>query len=182
MPIAGAGPEKDDAMITAMGRLFELGHRRIVLLTRRVQRLPKPGSLLITFLNELTDHGITPSDYNLPDWEESVEGFHEGLEALFRVTPPTALIVDEVKFFLAAQQFCASRNLRIPEDVSLICTDDDPHFDWFTPYVSHIWWDRTLVIRQVERWAANVSIGKEDHRQIFTNAKFIEGGTIGPVA
>lgn len=33
----------------------------------------------------------------------------------------------------------------------------------------------------VLRWVDHVDHGKEDRRQSFTNAEFIEGGTIGPV-
>ena len=107
-------------------------------------------------------------------------GFQECLESLFRVTPPTALIIDESPFFLAALQFCARKGLRVPQDVSLICTDDDPHFAWFTPEVAHIRWDRRPVVRRIVRWAANVSRGKTDLRQTLTQAEFVEGGTIGP--
>ena len=181
LPIAGAGPEKNEAMIATLNHLIKLGHSRIVLLTRKARRLPKPGATETLFLEHLAAHDITPSAYNLPDWEETVEGFQEGLKALFRVTPPTALIVDEVQFFLAAQQFCANMHLRIPEDISLISTDDNPYLDWFTPSVSHIRWDRKPVMRRAERWAANISRNKEDYRQSFSNAEFIEGGTIGPV-
>ena len=67
--------------------------------------------------------------------------------------------------------------LRVPEDISLVSTDDDSHFAWFTPTVSHIQWDRKPVMRRIEHWAANVSLCKEDQRQIFTDAEFIKGGT-----
>jgi len=30
-------------------------------------------------------------------------------------------------------------------------------------------------------WADNVAHGKDDRRQTFTKAEFIEGGTVGPV-
>ena len=95
--------------------------------------------------------------------------------------PPTALIVDESQFFLAALHFCVKRGIRIPDEVSLICTDDDPHFKWFVPSVAHIRWHRQPVMRRIARWAANVSRGKEDFRQTFTKAEFVDGGTVGPV-
>ena len=180
LPIAGAGPDKRPATLTATRRLFELGHRRIVYLARRARRLPEPGAVEKAYLAELAVLGLTTSRYNLPDWEETVSGFHECLTSLFRMTPPTALVVDESQFFLAAQQFCARKGLRVPEDVSLICTDDDPHFAWFTPEVTHIRWDRKPVVRRIVRWAAMVSKGKADLRQILTRAEFVEGGTIGP--
>jgi len=181
LPIAGFGPEKSDAYAQVARRFYELGHRRIVLLARRVRRLPEPGTIEKAFLGELEAQGIETSSYNLPDWEENVRGFHERLNTMFLVNPPTALLIDEAQYFLAALHFCASRGLRVPGHVSLACTDDDPGFAWFTPKVAHIRWDRRAVLLRITRWAANVSQGKADRRQSFTKAEFVEGGTIGPV-
>ena len=101
--------------------------------------------------------------------------------SLFRVTPPTALIIDEAPFFIATQQFLASRGIRVPQQVSLICTDADSTFTWCLPSVSHIRWDSRLVARRIVRWAAAVSRGRKDVKQSFTLAEFVKGGTIGPV-
>ena len=181
LPIAGVGPDKPPAYALATRKLIATGHRRIVLLARRMRRLPEPGSSEQAFLNELAAHGIPRGPYHLPDWEESIEGFHAGLEALFRVTPPTALIIQEAVLFTAAQQFLARRGLRVPEDVSMICTDADPTFAWCKPSVAHIRWDSRPVVRRIVRWAANLSSGKPDVRQVLTPAEFVPGGTIGPV-
>ena len=181
LPIAGAGPEKLSCIPPLMERLFELGHQRIVWLARGGRRLPEPGTTEKCFLKCLGDQGITPTSYNLPDWEETVEGLNKCLKSLFEVTPPTAMIVDEAPFFLAVQQFCAGMGIRIPEDLSLISTDDEPYFAWFTPGVSHIRWDRRPMLRSIKRWANNVSRGKNDCRQMTTMAEFIEMGTTGPV-
>ena len=180
LPIAGAGPDKQSAYAEATRTLIGLGHRRIVLLARPRRRLPEPGASEQAFLDELAAHGISPSPYHLPDWEESIEGFRARLESLFQITPPTTLIVDEAALFIAAFQFCASRGLRVPEDVSLVCTDSDSAFDWCHPTFSHIHWDSGPVVRRAVRWAANVSAGKTDLRQTLTPSKFVRGGTIGP--
>jgi hypothetical protein len=178
LPVAGVGPDKVPATASATRELIRLGHKRIVYLTRRLRRLPRPGATEQSFLNEMAAHGVTPSPYNLPDWEESVEGFHARLDALVQITPPTALILDEVPLFLAAQQFLAENGIRVPEDVSLICTDTSQDFAWCRRSVAHIRWDSLAVVRRVVRWAANVSRGKEDLRQTLTAAKFVAGGTI----
>lgn len=178
--MAGAGPNKSNAYAEATRRLAELGHRRIVLLARPRRVLPKPGTPEQAFLNELKAHGLPASAYNLPDWDETPEDFHSRLEQLFRVTPPTALILDEAPFFFAARQFLARRRLRVPDDVSLVCTDDSPDFEWCLPRVSHIRWDSRPLIRRILKWAANVRRGKEDLRQTETTAEFVPGGTIGP--
>ena len=178
--IACAATDKVAAYATAARELIRLGHRRIVLLARAQRRLPQPGAIEQAFLDEMVAHGQPVSSYNLPGWTETIEGFHARLASLFRVSPPTALIVDEVQLFVAAQQFLAQRCQRIPQDVSLICTDQDVAFDWCQPPVSHIRWDSDPLVRRAVRWVNNVGHGKPDLRQFFTPASFVRGGTIGP--
>jgi DNA-binding LacI/PurR family transcriptional regulator len=178
--IAGGGPDKPPAFSAATRRLVGLGHRRIVMLSRSLRRLPEPGASERAFLDELKSHGVPQGDYNLPDWEESAAGFHERLESLFHHSPPTALIIEEGAFLVAAMQFCASRGIRVPEDLSLICTDPDPAFSWCKLQVAHIRWDARPVVRSILGWAANLSLGRDDRRQNFTEAEFVEGGTVGP--
>lgn len=180
LPLPGAGPDKPPAMAAATRALIQLGHRRIVLLARTSRRLPEPGASERAFLGELAAAGISPDAYHLPDWEVSVRGFQGRLESLFRLTPPTALIIQEAMFYVAALQFCANRGLRVPQDVSLVCTDADPTFLWCQPSVAHIRWDSRPLVRRIVRWAANVSGGIKDLRQTLTRAEFVPGGTIGP--
>ena len=90
------------------------------------------------------------------------------------------MIVDEVPMFIAAQQFLARRRLRVPEDLSLICPDHDPSFDWCMPPVSHIRWASEPLVKRILRWVNLVSHGKPDAQHYFTPAKFVRGGTIGP--
>jgi DNA-binding LacI/PurR family transcriptional regulator len=150
------------------------------LLAQSPRRLPEPGHLESLFLKELESHGIPTSSYHLPDWDDSTAGFHQRLDALFTTTAPTALILEEAPLLFAAQQFLQSRGLRVPQDVSLICTDSDPHFSWCKPSIAHIHWDSRPVVRRVVNWAANISRGKNDISQKLTPAEFIAGGTIGP--
>jgi DNA-binding LacI/PurR family transcriptional regulator len=178
VPIASAGPDKIGAFTAATDRLLELGHRRISLLCREQRRSPEPGSGERAFLRKLAEAGIETGKFNLPDWEESKEGFGKMLDSLFGPTPPTALIVDEVFLFNATYYFLTSRGMRIPKDVSIICTDNDPGFAWCSPSVSCISWDYSPVIRRVVRWVTNISHGKKDFRQTLTKSEFVEGETI----
>jgi DNA-binding LacI/PurR family transcriptional regulator len=178
--IASVGPNKPPAMAEATRMLISLGHRRIVLLARPRRRLPQPGTAEQAFLDALAAHGIAPGPYHLPDWGETIEGFYGRLDSLYRLTPPTALIIDEAPLFVATQQFLAGRRLRVPEDVSLVCTDADPAFEWCRPAITHIRWDSGPVVRRILRWAENVSRGKKDLRQTLTPAELVRGGTIGP--
>jgi DNA-binding LacI/PurR family transcriptional regulator/DNA-binding transcriptional regulator YhcF (GntR family) len=182
VPIAGSASTKDLAYAALVRALAARGHRRIVLLTRPERRKPSPGSTERAFLAALEAEGIPASAYNLPHWENTKEDFHRCLDALFRITPPTAMVVQEAVLFAAVQQFLAGRRLRVPQDVSLVCADPDPTFAWREPSIAHITMDSRPWNRRISRWAANVSRGKDDHRQVLSKAEFVVGGTIGPVA
>jgi DNA-binding LacI/PurR family transcriptional regulator len=182
IPLASVGPDKTSAMTAATRELIALGHRRIVLLARTRRRLPVPGAPEQAMLDEMKAHGLEVSAYNLPAWEEGIKGFNFCLESLFKVTPPTALIIDEASLYVAALQFLCGRRLRVPEDVSLVCTDGSSTFAWCDPPVSHIHWERRPCVRRIVRWAANVSRGKPDLQEVPTPTRFVHGGTIGPVA
>jgi DNA-binding LacI/PurR family transcriptional regulator len=180
LPIAGTRPAKAPVSAEVTRRLIALGHRRISCLCRRQLRLPQPGRSLRAFLDELEAAGIETGAFNLPDWEESREGFERLLESLFSgPTPPTGLILDEPFLYHAAHHHLAKRGLQVPGDVSLICTDADPGFAWCQPSVAHIRWDHRPGVRRIVRWTNNVASGKDDRRQSYTKAEFVEGGTVG---
>lgn len=179
--IAAVGPDMTPAFIAAIRMLINCGHRRIVFLCRKPLRLPVAGHSVTVFQAELGAHGIQASDYNLPDWEETAEGFNVLLISLFQVTPPTALIIDDPLFLPGLLQFLGRRKITIPEQLSLVVNDDDPSFHWCIPTVARIHWDAGPIIRRIIRWATAISRGSEDRKQIVYPAEFVVGGTIGPV-
>lgn len=178
--MAGTGPLKAPAYVEAVRMLIALGHRRIVMLTKPQRVSPSPGYSERIFLDALEAGGIATNPYYLPVWENTKEGFHRQLASLFRLTPPTALLVQEAVLFAAVRQFLANQRIRVPEDVSIICADPNPNFAWQEPTVAHVSWDSGPWVRRIGRWAANVSLGKDDRRQVLSKATLIPGGTMGP--
>ena len=181
LAIARTGPDKVPATRAATRRLLELGHRRIVNIARAGRRKPIPGRDERAFLEELAAHGIVTGDYNLPDWEETPEGFSKLLERLFLHSPPTALIVDEASRYIAAAEFLARRRIHVPDQVSLVSTDGDSILAWCHPGIAHMPWDPKPIVRRVVRWVAAARKGKPDRKIINFPAEFIPGGSIGPV-
>ncbi|MFZ9935497.1 MAG: substrate-binding domain-containing protein [Luteolibacter sp.] len=181
LPLAGVGPDHPAASRAATRRLIELGHRRIVVLARESQRAGGPGAAERAIFEEMEAHGVPTGRYNLPDWNDSAEGLRRMLDELFRLTPPTALIIDEPFLFHAAREHLWRRGICAPEQVSLICSEPDPTFAWLTPSVAHMSHDLNLVDRCILRWTHNIARGRDDRRQILTEAEFIDGGTVGRV-
>lgn len=182
LPIAATGPSQEDATHQATKALLKLGHRRIVMLIRRQHRLPVPNILVKSFWAILKEHGIRDPGFSLPDWDETRQGLQDCLWALFQVTPPTALIVDEPLLFTAALHFLTASGLRVPREVSLICRDPDPNFAWCVPSIAHISGDYSKVVRHIVRWAENVSRGKKDVTQTIVPVEYFPGGTVGQVS
>jgi DNA-binding LacI/PurR family transcriptional regulator/DNA-binding transcriptional regulator YhcF (GntR family) len=181
LPLAGIRVNKIPAMKLAVRRLHELGHRRMVLMVRNESVKPRPGLFEQAFLDELHELGIATGDYHLPDWGSNEAGFHRCLDALFQHTRPTALLLSEVPLFVAAQHYLARRGIVVPRDISLLCHDPDNAFSWCNPPVSHINWNTRPIVNRMVQWVDNIARGKKDLRQNLVEAKFVEGGTIGPV-
>jgi len=179
--VASVGISKVPAIRQAVDLLVDMGHQRIVWLTHRLRRLPTPGRPEQMFLDRLMERGIPTGSYNMPDWDDTPEGFHQCLKKLFQFSPPTAIITDEPSQYLAAMQFCVNRGLRVPHEVSLMCNDSDPIFHLLQPAVTRIEWEPESLIRLVLRWANEQARSKDVRRQVEVPAKLIEGGTIGPV-
>lgn len=179
--IASAAPSKNAAILALVDRLVALGHRRIVMLGREDRRKPKLGALEQEYLARLESHGIHTGAYNLPDWGNDPDSLEQGLNSLFRHTPPTALIVDDTVIFAGVLHHLARLGISAPREVSLACTDYSTAFEWCRPNVTHITWNRDAVVRRVVGWANRISGGKEDRRRTRIAAELVSGGTIGPV-
>lgn len=179
LAIAGGGPDKSEAYRELVRELVRRGHRRIVLLTMQARRLPMPGRPERSFLAELEASGLATSSYNLPDWEPTPDGLIKYLNEVWRLTPPTAFLIDEAYLFHAIKHQLSARGIRCPEDVSLICSDPDPAFSWFKPSIAHIGWDVRPLLHHVLRWAKSVREGKERRDQIEVPAELVLGETLG---
>jgi DNA-binding LacI/PurR family transcriptional regulator/DNA-binding transcriptional regulator YhcF (GntR family) len=176
--IAGTGPHKSDAFLIMVRRLIELGHRRIVFLVNEDRRKPQPGNMERAFLGELEAQGVSIGSYNLPDWEDSPEGFHSRLTSLFHHTPPTALIPDTIELYTATLHFLARHGIKVPDDVSLVSTDPHPAFAWCHPPIACIDYDSGFWVRKAVQWVNKVALGKDDRQQSRNIAKFIDGATL----
>ena len=182
LPIAVSSIDFVPPTRAVVRHLTSLGHRRIVLISPPQWREPIPSRTQQAFFDELRAQGISASEYNAPAWDESAAGLHRLLDSLFQITPPTALLVVEPPRVLAVLQFLNQHNLRIPQDVSLVCMGQDSMFEWCDPPLAHFRYDLSLPKQRIVKWIAAVSRGTSDRKFRLFAAQFDPGGSTGPAA
>lgn len=183
LPIAAVGMDASSVMHEVIRRLTDLGHRRIVTLCPLRSRQPKPALFLQAVLEALRSAGISPSEYHVPDWEESPQGCRRLLESLFRVTPPTALLCFDELYVAGVLAFCQERGLQIPRDLSLFSADPAVFFSWSSPGldIAHMIQPIQRVESRVRRWLGEVAKGRNPRTQDFVSASLHPGNSLGPV-
>ena len=180
-PVAGSATRIAPAIESVVDTLVKQGHRRIVMLAATLLRKPKPIPSFESYLSFLEARGIAPADYHLPHFEDSAEGLENCLDSLFRLTPPTALIVGQANYCLAVFAFLARRGLQVPGDVSVISTRMDPVYALCRPTVAHFHVPVKEYHARIARWVDGVAKGRPDKRQVIFQAAYVPGGTVGPV-
>lgn len=178
LSIAGVGQNTRKALREAIDWLYKHGHERIVKLTRGENLQGELGSVERDFLSELEARGLPTGPYNLPYWENTPKGLHQCLEELFRVTPPTAIILDEWKLYYVVRNYLAAKRGQASRDAVCISMDYHDSFDWCRPRVPHFHCDQQKYVKRTVQWVNNMAGGKKDKRQTTIFAKFIDHGPL----
>ena len=183
LPLANIGYYSEEALRRSLRKLISHGHRRIVYICPSTFLHPEPSGHIIAFREELTGAGIAVGAYNTPEWEESPHGLVRLLESLFKVTPPTALILWHNLHASGVLSFLEARGLHAPADVSLITMERDPSIVWRYPDMDMACFDKRRdddVLSRVIRWIDSVAAGRPDTESRLFQSEFHEGNTTGP--
>lgn len=111
----------------------------------------------------------------------SVRGITVSLARLFAQKPhPTGLFVFHSTHLLSVLGWLQQRGLRVPDDVSVICRDDESFLDSVIPSVAHYSLNPSLFARKISRLVANlVAHGAAPSRQHRVMPSFVRGDTLG---
>lgn len=180
LPVASSATRLAPAIESAVNELVDSGHRRIVMLAETYLLKPTPTSSLTSYLSTLEARGIAATDFNLPHFNDTPEGLEDCLNRLFRVTPPTALIVQHAAYLVAVFSYLMRRGLRVPHDVSVITVSSDPIFRMCLPPLDHFSDPCQEHIDRITCWVNNVAKGLPDIQQVVFDAVHIHGGIVGP--
>ncbi|MCP5535209.1 MAG: substrate-binding domain-containing protein [Akkermansiaceae bacterium] len=128
----------EELVLAAFRKAREHGHQRIC-----APLWNKPGTAHQRLSSVLENHfaqcgqKFSPN-YHLPFLQgHSVQEFHQCLEPLFRLTPPTCMILSVFSDLLMTNSFLTSKNLTVPDDVSVILLSQDHHLRYMLPTIAH---------------------------------------------
>ncbi|HWK47637.1 MAG TPA: LacI family DNA-binding transcriptional regulator [Stellaceae bacterium] len=116
--------------------LLELGHRRIGLIVGRKETTS--GRERLSGYRRALEEASLPFDPTLvhAGRYEPETGLAGSCQLLDRPDPPTALFVANHESALGVLRGLAERNILIPDQMSLLCYEDMPGFEWQRPAIS----------------------------------------------
>jgi LacI family transcriptional regulator len=125
-----------DGMLQAMGYLFELGHRRIALVTGDPNMRPARERIIgYTDAYQRSGHSINTSLIRTRNFT-SEYAFAETSALLSNPNPPTAIIAGGVGMLRGVLRAIKICNLKIPHDVSVIGSTDSDLSELMVPAVT----------------------------------------------
>lgn len=183
LPVTSVAPVMAAARRVAMQRLIELGHRRIVLICSRNERggADRTDLSAVAALADLAACGVKISSYNLPEWDETPAGLQSLLHSLFRVTPPTALMIMRPAWATGVLSFLSARGLLIPKHVSILGYGLESFNPWHIPTFAHLRAEDQPVVRHTVRWVRQIARGCVTPRKFTYPGIFVDGPSLGPV-
>lgn len=172
LPIGGCGTDILPALREAVHWLYELGHRRIVMLTRAQIVEAGLGAVERTFVQELQKKNVPVGAYNLPVWDNTPAGLKNCLDKLFQVSPPTAILVDDWMNYNSIQHYLFYGLGVAPRTVSCVCMDYHPSLSLYQPQALYFYWDPNAAVRAAVAWVKSVGRGRISVAQKTIEAEF----------
>lgn len=161
-------------------QLLRQGHRRIGMLEYHERR---PGLLAAEegLKRALATVGVTERMMVFND-DRSPVSVARSLDLAFSLKQrPTALVVTRATQLLTCYSWLASRGIKVPADVSLVCLANDSWYADLHPQVCHYLPNSQTMSRQIaKRVLELVATGQVVRDSIRVPMEYVPGATIGP--
>jgi LacI family transcriptional regulator len=165
----------------AAGVLLGLGHRRLVMLTVKSGRA---GDLASEegFLAGVRQSRRSDAEALVVHHDASVAGGAHAVRRILKLQPaPTAWVVTNPHYYLAAAGWLAAAGGRIPHDVSMISRDDDPFLAFLVPEPARYCVGPHVMAKALLRPVLDLLKGAGvTQRSGLIMPKFLRGGSIAP--
>ncbi|NJN96084.1 MAG: LacI family transcriptional regulator [Anaerolineales bacterium] len=132
--------DNSGGIMAAVAYLVELGHRRIALLRGPASRRSS-SERLEGYRRALQQHGLEYDEayVQLADYEAAPETWVQATRQLLALTPPpTAILASNDIVAAVAQRTILRAGLRVPQDVAVIGTDNQPFCTFLNPALTTV--------------------------------------------
>jgi LacI family transcriptional regulator len=158
----------------AAGRFLANGHRRLAIV--------RPDTKLAGDLESVAEfQSGAGTEVPLALHDESVTGICRALDRLFAKKPaPTGLFVFHAAHLLTVLGWLHRRQLRVPNDVSVVCRDSEPFLESVIPIPARYTLNASHYARRISRAVADlVADGHARPNQMRIMPTFVRGETLG---
>jgi LacI family transcriptional regulator len=130
--------DSQEGSCRAVAHLFDMGHRRIGIITGPADHVSSQQRLL-GYRRALIERGVPVEAELIREGQFDVKSGYEHAEGLLNLADrPTALFAFNAAMSMAALRVIFDSGLRCPEDISLVSFDDSEWFDLIRPRVSAV--------------------------------------------
>lgn len=161
----------------AAGRLLGCGHRHIMLVSESFSQAGQ--NACFRGFEEVTSKtpGATATALK---HSGNIEELRQLLvKALNRKPRPTGILIASSYFYLTTSSILHQQRLRVPEDVSLICTDSDHFLPFLSPQPCHYDFNHESFARKLAQRVLRIVSGEPmKHREVRLFPTFVPGGSV----
>lgn len=164
--------------VHAAGRFLGLGHRHLLLLIEDLSAAGLDACLkgFCEVIEKMPGASVTVLKHS-----DNIEEIRQLMAKTFsRKTRPTAGLVSNSYFYLTASGALHQLGLRVPEDVSLICTDSDHFLPFLLPRPCHYDFNHESFARKLAQMVNKILHGETlKQKEVRLFPKFIPGDSVG---
>lgn len=171
------------ALMQAVDRLHDLGHRRFGCVTFSAQGLVATDRRILAIRSVLSRHGIEMPDHAVRHADFSAESGHTATRELLAANSDlTTIFAGNDTVAIGVLSALRERGLRIPEDVSVVGFDDLPFAAYLTPPLTTVRLDAEAQGRSAARQLLALLQGASlVERQVALDAELVWRDSCGVV-
>lgn len=162
----------------AAGRLLGLGHRHLLLVLEGYTAGMNACERGFCGVVEKSSGATVSTLYHSPNIQEIRQLL---VKTMSKKQRPTGILVTNSYYYLTVSGILHQMGLRVPEDVSLMCTDSDHFLPFMVPEASHYDFSHETFARKLSQKVKKIVHGQPlQQRETRIFPSFVPGASIAP--
>ncbi|MBU9731530.1 LacI family DNA-binding transcriptional regulator [Klebsiella variicola] len=182
--ISSVGFDNRRAAGLAATRLYELGHRRFAMLAGITANNDRAQARVDGFVETLKTLGVSKSDIMIREADYQIKAGQQAMASLLDedAQRPTALFCGSDVLAIGAMAECRRRDIRVPEDMSIIGFDNLEISAYVYPPLSTLNVPAYEMGEEAAKYICHSEPGRTAPKRIELNVEYVDRGTTQEVA